>query len=85
MSCTSLFCHVTHAALTQTAVRVRYRIGSVTVSLFLLRFHTVGEDWLYNMSVPEIHMYGRTVYRVDDPDWDTMITKYGPIGNDADG
>ena len=37
------------------------------------------------MSVPEIHMYGRTVYRVDDPDWDTMITKYGPIGNDADG
>ena len=37
------------------------------------------------MSVPEITMYGRTVYRVDDPDWDTMITKYGPIGNDADG
>lgn len=37
-----------------------------------------------SMSVPEITMYGRTVYRVDDPDWDTMITKHGPVGNDAD-
>lgn len=31
-----------HAALTQTAAHVRYRIDSVTVSLFLLRFHTGG-------------------------------------------
>ena len=34
----NLFCHMVHAALTQTAAHVRYRIDSVTVSLF----HTGG-------------------------------------------